>query len=370
MNIGRRSLLVLAGAAVMVAPTASAATAGGSGHTRQATLEVVASGLNNPRHLTVDRGTIWVAEAGVGGGLQCIVTPEGEQCLGRSGAITTVRDGEVRRVVEGLPSLGAPTDGSYATGPADLSLVGGKLQVLMSTSGIDQRTGLNPFGANGPEMGRLLHYDRLDQAPRLGADFGVHEARTNPDGGIGAPPGNEIESNPYGMTPYRGGYAVADAGANTLLWVDPLGKVHTLAVFPTKDMGDGWQLHSAPTAVEVGPDGALYVAELSVVPGTARVYRVVPGQAPTVYADGLTLLTDLAFDHKGRLLAVSLSAAGEIFPPGPGKITRFERDGSRTEFSPAGLIAPTGIAVSGRDLFLSNQALAPGIGEIVKVRLP
>jgi hypothetical protein len=85
----------------------------------------VATGLNNPRHLIVENGKVWVAEAGVGGDLQCIISPEGEQCIGRTGAITTIdRTGRVRRVVEGLPSLATPFDGSYGTGTADISLTG------------------------------------------------------------------------------------------------------------------------------------------------------------------------------------------------------------------------------------------------------
>ncbi|MCT2587650.1 ScyD/ScyE family protein [Actinophytocola gossypii] len=370
-KLRKRSLLVLAGVTALLVSGVTAASAAPAGHRAEPTLEVLASGLNNPRHLVVDRGKVWVAEAGVGGDLQCIITPEGEQCLGRSGAIVKVgRDGSVRRIIEGLPSLGAPLDGSYATGPADLALSRGKLDVLMSTSGIDPVTGANPFGDNGPEMGRLLRFDRNGAGDmRMGPDFGLYEGVHNPDDGIGAPPGFEIESNPYGMTPYRGGYAVVDAGGNDLLWVDRFGRVHTLAVFPAKDV-DGRKLQSAPTAVEVGPDGALYVAELSMAPGTARVYRVVPGQEPEVYADGFTVLTDLAFDRRGRLLALSMTRTGAIFPPQQGEIVRIERDGSKTSFTPEGLISPTGIAVEGNTVYVSNQGVSPGLGEIVKLRLP
>jgi hypothetical protein len=371
MKLRKRLPLVLAGVTALLLSGATAAQAGSTGHQAEPTMEVLATGLNNPRHLIVENGKVWVAEAGVGGDLQCIVSPEGEQCLGRTGAITTIdRTGQVHRVVEGLPSLATPFDGSYGTGTADLSLTGGKLNVLMSTSGIDPVTGANPFGSNGPEMGRLLHYDRLGAGDvRLGPDFGLYEGEHNPDGGIGAPPGFGVESNPFGMTPYRGGFAVVDAGANDLLWVDYFGTIHTLAVFPTKDIG-GRQVHSVPTAVEVGPDGALYVTELGIVPNTARVYRVVPGRAPTVYADGFTMLTDLAFDRQGRLLALSISQSGGIVPPEAGEIIRVERDGSKTSFAPEGLISPTGIAVEGNNVYVSNQGLAAGFGEIVKLQLP
>jgi hypothetical protein len=329
---------------------------------------VIASGLNGPRHLIAAHGAIAVAEAGTGGTLQC---PTATQCLGRTGSITLVAGGTVQRIITGLPSLANSSNGGYAVGPADLSIANGELAVLMSTlaSGVDPVTGANPFGANAPEMGRLLHYPvALPIAPQIGADFGVYEVQHNPDGGAGAPAGAEKESNPYGMVAYNGGYAVIDTGANVLLWVGPDESIQTLAVLPTKTI-NGKVVQSAPTAVEVGPDGALYVAELSPSPGTARVYRVVPGQAPTVYADGFTLLTDLAFDAQGRLLVTSLSNAGTFFPPGPGSVTRVESNGSRTVFTD-GIVAPTGIAVSGSDIYISNQGLVAGQGQIVKLRLP
>ena len=51
---------------------------------------MVASGLNNPRHLTfAPNGDLFVVEAGFGGGDSCSVHPDlGEFCLGFSGAVT------------------------------------------------------------------------------------------------------------------------------------------------------------------------------------------------------------------------------------------------------------------------------------------
>ena len=60
-----------------------------------ATFEVVASGLDSPRHLTFSgSGDLYVAEAGqVGVRWSCAVHPElGEFCLGFTGAVTKVRD--------------------------------------------------------------------------------------------------------------------------------------------------------------------------------------------------------------------------------------------------------------------------------------
>jgi hypothetical protein len=175
------------------------------------------------------------------------------------------------------------------------------------------------------------------------------------------------------MTRYRDGFVVADAAGNDLLFVDGRGKISVLAVLPPKLVeappvlglppGTKIPLQSVPTSVVVGPDGALYVSELrSISTGAAQVYRVVPGQAPTVYADGFTALTDLAFDRKGRLLVLTFARDGIAAPPSPGILTRIERDGSRTVLASAGLSAATGLAVDGDDIYISNNGTSPDTG--------
>ncbi len=102
---------------------------------------------------------------------------------------------------------------------------------------------------------------------------------------------------------------MADAAANDLLQVDADGTITTLAVFPSQmvdapaelGMPEGSQMpaESVPTTVALGPDGAYYVGELTGFPfpvGKARIWRVVPGQHPTVYATGFTNIISLAFD--------------------------------------------------------------------------
>src|SRR5258707_12212284 len=85
-----------------------------------------------------------------------------------------------------------------------------------------------------------------------------------------------------------------------------------------------------------GPDGALYVAELLgglYSPGHARVWRVVPGHAPHVWARGLTTVQGCGFGKDGVFYATEFQTGGlnegpAADPAGDG--VRIGRDGHRT----------------------------------------
>ncbi len=172
-----------------------------------------------------------------------------------------------------------------------------------------------------------------------------------------------LTTDPYDVTPYRGGYALADAAANALLFVTPWGQVRVLARFPTENetptpfLGlpfNPTAAQAVPTGVAVGPDGALYVGTLNGIPsdpGDAVIYRVVPGQLPQVWATGLSALTALAFGPHGQLYATELSTAGLLGAPAtPGALVEVSRDGTQvsTVSLPASvtLTDPTGVAVA------------------------
>ncbi|HEX2318990.1 MAG TPA: hypothetical protein VHJ18_08410 [Streptosporangiaceae bacterium] len=63
----------------------------------------------------------------------------------------------------------------------------------------------------------------------------------------------------------------------------------------------GAQGDAVPTCIAGGPDGILYVGELLgfYSPGHARVWRVVPGHAPHVWAGGLTAVQGCGFGADG-----------------------------------------------------------------------
>jgi hypothetical protein len=366
--MSRRSVLVSAFAVTTVAlglltPTAAAAP---SKPANTSQLQVVATGLNNPRHLEAHGDTLYVAEAGTGGPGPCAPSPEGvELCAGRTGSVAAIRHGHVQRIVTGLSSLAA-ADGSNGFGTADVAMDGCTPYVVVQDTQVDQ-TGGNPFGRNGKDLGYVLRGNR--HGNRHVVDLAHFEATHDPDGGAGAEPGHNIDSDPYSITRYREGFVVTDAAANDLLYVDKRGHVSVLAVFPVKSVpGVDFPIQSVTTSATVGPDGALYVSELSIIPGTARVYRAVPGHAPTIYADGFTAVSDLAFDRHGRLLVLELARDSIINPPSPGVLLRVERNGSRTTLASEGLESTTGLAVSGDDVYIANHGTSAGTGEILRLR--
>ena len=112
---------------------------------------------------------------------------------------------------------------------------------------------------------------------------------------------------------------------------------------------------------------------------------MVPGQAPKVVATGLTTMSDIAFDHQGRLLALEIDQAGLDDPalasgglPTPGAIIRVGWNGQETTVASTGLEFPTGLAVGpGNVVYVSNFGVVsatggPGgvSGEVVSVGLP
>ncbi len=344
-------------------------------------MTVVAAHLNNPRKIFIaNDGSVYVVEAGTGGRANCIGTGAARTCIGLSGSITRLRNGIQHRVVTGLWS-GAHVDGAQAEGAADALLRNGRYYVLMQDAAVDSH-GINNLGPDAVTAGDLVATKAGKAAPVVLADLAAFEARNNPDhgAGSGAKLGNPaIDSDPYAFVPYRGGFAVVDAAANDLLWINPAGKISVLAVFPTRIEplsravgrrigAPGTQTsiltQAVPSSVTVGPDGALYVGELTGVPfkpGTARVWRVEPGKKSTVFASGFTNISDLAFLGKD-LLVLEMATKGLYGPSSPGALIQLAPSGRRTTLASAGLVYPTGLSIGNDSIYISNNGLYPGSG--------
>ena len=334
---------------------------------------VVAAGLSNPRGLAFGPdGRLYVAEAGRGGPGSCIVSGDGQNvCYGETGAIVRVDPlggSAPERLVTGLPSVAA-AGGFGATGPQDVSFLGnGNAQVVL---GLGAESGAREgLGAKSWLFGRLIQINAAG-GWKAGADVAAFEGAANP-----VPPG--ADSNPYGVAALPSRHVVADAGANALFEAKANGEIRTLAAFPTRMVaappflglppGSTIPMQAVPTSVAQGPDGALYVGELTGFPfpvGAAQIYRVPSeGGAPQVVATGFTNVIDLTFDRTGALyvLQIGNGFAGPGGPPlnAPGRLIRVNADGTRTVvydqlFYPGGVaIGPDGAA------YVTNFGIVPG----------
>ncbi|SDT20148.1 hypothetical protein SAMN04488570_3826 [Nocardioides scoriae] len=365
--------VTLAAPASTAAPTAAGRAARAGSADDAARTRVVASGLDNPRQLSFDRrGRLFVAESGVGGSGPCVAGAESDEvCYGASGAVTMLARGKQRRVVTGLPSLAAE-GGNQATGPTDVA-VGprGGYRVSIGLGGDeDFRRQLPPPARRqlGTVMGGTLGGGRF-----VLADLVAHEQDTDPDG---AGP----DSNPGGLVRTGSGVLVSDAGGNDLLRAR-VGRVSTVATFPVTAGvpnpfgGPAIDAQAVPTSVTRGPGGSFFVSQLVGFPfpqGGAKVFRVVPGRAPTVWATGLTNVTDLTW-HRGRLHAVQLADAGLLGTPEgelpSGSLVRVARGSSSPSTVASGLAAPYGVAVRGRAAYVTTCSVCADGGTVTRVPL-
>lgn len=348
---------------------------------RPSTTEAVVSGLNNPRGLAFGPdGALYVAEAGSGGAGPCEEGPEGTRCYGPTGSITRIdlRQGSVARVATGLPSAASPSDGSFATGPHDVSLHGrGQLYVTIGYAG-DPNARTSSLGPAGAGFARLARVNAGGDWS-LQQDLGAYEAAANPAG-------DEVDSNPYGVLALAGRQVVADAGANALNEVAANGTVSTLAIFPDRMVeappflelppGTEIPMDAVPTSAAVGPDGLFYVGQLTGFPfpvGGANVYSVpARGGTPEIFAGGFTAIVDVAFGPDGSLYVLEIAKNGLLaaFIGGDwtGALIRVAPDGTRTELAAGELFAPGGVAV-GPDgaIYVTNNSIFSGTGQVLRI---
>jgi hypothetical protein len=359
---------------------------------------VVQGGLNAPRHLVLTRAGLVVTEAGTGGPAgpsNCATGPATEgagtsqYCTGPTGDIFTISSpGQTTPVLSELPSV-IEVAIQEVTGPSAIAYGHGREAVTIDDFLV------NPDGSNNllpkpfaSAFGTLrLISGGKTKVVDIAAFAAAHPQSAS---SLGTVPGEvPWDSDPYDVVAYRGGWVVADAGANDLLYVSASGRISMLARFPAvaEQVPAGVfgnpapitvEAQAVPTSVAIGPDGALYVGLLRGVPsdpGTADIYRVVPGQQPVIWASGLTTVTAIAFDRQGRLLATEFNTGGLLSPPTvPGALVRISNNGQTVTTLPVpGLFQPTGLAVSANGtVYVSNYGdnttlTSSQPGEIVKI---
>ncbi|CAL9326441.1 MULTISPECIES: ScyD/ScyE family protein [Streptomyces] len=354
----RKAIAAAGTAGILAAPLLAAGPAHAATETETATLEVLASGLDNPRGITtLWDGTILVAESGAG----LPGCPEGETCVGNTGAVYKVKGDFKGRVATGLASTAtgvAPGAPVSASGPEQaVPDYSGGYVVLSNLGGTTESR-----AALGPDAGTLGTLFRTRDGKVL-ADLTDHETRLNPDGG-------EVHANPWRFTRSGSSYLVTDAGANTVVRAHRDGTTSTEYVVPTNATPQR-VAESVPTGIVTGHDGTVYVADMSgTVAGSARIWKKAPGEQPEVLVTGLTNLVDLALDCSGNLYALSFTQGFQAGPPKPGLISKIDLETKQVTDIPTGdqLQQPTGLAVGPRgQLYVTNKSNGTD-GELVRVR--
>jgi sugar lactone lactonase YvrE len=345
-----------------------------AGTAAAAEVEVIVEGLDNPRGLAFSpNGFLYVAEAGTGGPGKCRPSPDGQPvdvCYGETGALTRIDPQGIqppRKILTGLPSMAQASGFEAQSGPVDVDFFGALPYVVIGWGGDPAlRAGI---GRKSPLFGTVLWVLAPGFALPV-SDVSQNERRFNPAGG-------PVDSNPYGIAALPGRRIVADAGANAVIETRTFDFFHpnrerTLAVLPPTAA----DLDPVPTTVTKGPDGFLYVGQLTGAPffrGSANIYRIPPaGGTPEVYVSGLTAVVDLAFGQDGTLYIVEI-ASGLVPGPGAdpgvgnGRLLRKTPDGD-PEVLVDGLVFPAGVAV-GPDgaLYVTNFGIFPGGGEVLRV---
>lgn len=369
MPASLRKSLVLATCSALVVALASGTAQASPPHQSRSGPVVVVSGLNNPRQLSlVHDGVLLVAEAGKGGDLATITDPEGgRQGLGYTGSVSAVlkpawaHNQHPLRIVRGLLSAAAAADGPNgpkgggATGPDGVSAKS------LRRIGVVETT----FGPSVPPAAKARDGHLLLTRPfgpiRPFADITGFETAKDPDG-MG------VDSNPYAVLAYRGGWLVADAAGNDVLRVNQHGHISLFRKFANIRTGPcAGQFdpppfagcNFVPTSLASDRWGNVYVGSLaSFAPGQARVVKLDRYGHTLKMWTGFSTVTGVAVGHDGSLY-VSQLFADPANPGPPGVLTRVQGS-HRTNVD---VPFPAGVAVDHKNnVYVSAFSISPDTG--------
>jgi hypothetical protein len=196
-------------------------------------------------------------------------------------------------------------------------------------------------------------------------DVAGYEASANPDGDV-------VDSNPNSIERAKGGFAIADAGGNSILQLDfESSELSTRAVLPFLEVpGVDFPVSPVPTSLTHSPDGnALTVGQLTGFPfekGAASVLRIRPDGSTRSVADNLTNIMDVAY-RGDTLYVVELAEDGLLNGP-MGRLVRVNPNGSQVTVA-LELFAPGGLAIRDGKAYVSVCSICADEGAVLAIPL-
>jgi hypothetical protein len=336
---------------------------------------VVASGLEGPRGLRFGPdGDLYVAEAGTGGTTstagQCtqVPTPPGPWTGGPTARISKISSGgKVTTVASGFPS----TTGAGGTiGVADVVFLDGELYAVVGGGGCSHGNPKSPSG--------IAKVDRKNGSWHLIANIGAwlktHPAKFTSSDDF------EPDGTLYSAIAHDGKILTVEPNHGQVISVTKDGDISQVIDISASEG------HIVPTSI-ASRGRSLFVGNLNLFPidpqwariltiskadeddfdnlppglEPARGHRIVSSKA------GFTTVVAIDFGPDGLLYVLELSDAPGGPTPGFGKVVRVKRSGAIEEIV-TGLSVPTGMTFGpdGR-LYVSNLGAAPaGAGQILR----
>src|SRR6202046_2297808 len=343
---------------------------------------LVASNLEGPRGLRFGPdGSLYVAEAGTGGANstigQCLHVPgppggPGPDTGGPSARISKISSsGKVTTVASGFPSVTIGPNGVNGTiGVADVIFLNGDLYALIGGGGCSHGNPKNPSGIAKVDLNNGSWHLIAD----IGAWLKTHPAKYDSTDDF------EPDGTLYSMIAHDGKLLTVEPNHGQVISVTRDGDIKQVIDISASEG------HIVPTSI-VARDGSLFVGNLNLFPIDPQWARILtisksdsddfdnvpPGLQPArghrIVSSKAGFTTGVAVDFgpDGLLYVLELSDGAGLPTPGLGKVVRVLHSGA-IEDVVTNLSVPAGM-IFGPDhrLYVSNFGAAPaGAGQILR----